>query len=185
MKQLVLIVGAILFTYLNIIFSNIQLNQNLFSNLNLIQILTPIMQLFTALLLAYYVNISIAKRNKSVDLLIDILDKYLEELSEINELTIKYIKDKDVSDANSILWKFKKLSMSHQKIEMLYSLYSNQKFVYLIEEMKEDLFELKKSITNDPFKQNNNYTSKQKVEILKNFVKIESNIYKEKKNLYG
>ncbi|WP_417327032.1 hypothetical protein [Halarcobacter sp.] len=143
------------------------------------------MQLLIAILLAYYVNIIVVKKNKSIELLIHVLDQYLEHLEEINNLTLKYIREKEISDAHEILWKLKKLSMSLQKIEQLYKLYPDDISTYPRNKMVEDLQNLKISITNDPFKQEKKYSSSQKIEILKNFEIIETKVLKEKKNLLG
>lgn len=187
MKGLIIVIVIVIFTYLNIFITNGVLfnTPSLSKNITLIQILTPIMQIILALALAYFIHIKMAKQNKSKDILIDMLDNYLSLLNEINELTIKYIREKDDNDSKDILWKLKKASISHQKFELIYKLYNGVTFTYNIEEMKNNLRELKQSITNNPFRQDGEYTVSQKILILKNFEIIETKIYQEKINLYS
>lgn len=178
--------SIIIFTYLNVFISNqvFLSNASLFENITIVQIFTPVLQVILAVFIAYYIHIKIAKRNESVSILIDILDKYLILINEINEHTLDYIRDKKEEDAKAIMWKLKKASVSHKKFELIYGLFNDINFVYSIREMKKELLILKRSITDDPFKQKREYTAKEKTKILENFENIETNILKEKINLY-
>lgn len=186
MKQLTIFISIILFVYLNIFISSgaIFSNLNLFNNINIVQILTPLVQILLAFGLAYFVNIKLAKQTKSIEIIIDMLNNYANALKDINELSIKYIKDKSENDAKEILWKLKQASISHQQFETIYQLFPNVEFVYNIEIMKNDLLDLKKSITDEHFRSDGEYTALQKTLILNCFQKINTNIYKEKQNLY-
>lgn len=186
MKYIIFLIVIVLATYFNILITNGVLlnNASLYSNITIVQITTPIIQIILAISLAYFIHIKMSKQNKSKDIIIDMLDNYLSLLNEINELTIKYIRDKEVNDSKNILWKLKKASISHQKFELIYKSYDEIVFIYNIEEMKSNLRELKQSITNNPFMQDGEYTASQKTSILKNFENIETRIYQEKINIY-
>ena len=176
----------VLLTYLNIFICSGSLfsNSQLLSNINIVQILTPLVQIFLALGLAYFVNIKLVRQSKSIEIIIDMLDAYQNILKEINELSIKYLKNKDDDDAKEILWKLKQASISHQQFEIIYGLYPNIQFVYNLKVMKSDLLKLKKSITDEHFRSAGEYTAAQKNLILNCFQNITTNIYKEKQNLY-
>jgi hypothetical protein len=57
-------------------------------------------------------------------------------------------------------------------------------YTYPIDKMKQDILELKKSITDDPFMQEDEYTAKQKTTNMQIFEEIKTSINKEKINLY-
>lgn len=156
-------------------------NKDIFKNVNIIQILTPIIQILLTLGIAYFINIKIFKNNKSKEFHISLLDSFLKDLSELNTLTTKYInKDKLLSDegkkeAQEIIWNLKKYQI---KIKYNSSILDENKGekTYKSIDMTNDIRELKKLITNDPFMQKSKYNSKQKTEIFQKFSYIESKI---------
>ena len=184
MIKVVLVFFIIIFTYLNVFISNSNfLDKDLFEKINILQILTPILNILLTFLLAYLINIKLSNKNKSYEILINLLEKYENVLDKIHTITMRYIANKEKNDANDIKWLLKQMSIKLSNLEELYKLYDIS-FIYKIENMEKELLELKQSITNDPFMQHSEYTPAQKTNIIQNFEKIKTNINKEKINLY-
>lgn len=184
MGNLSLAFFIVIATYLNVFICNTNfINKELFQKVNILQIVTPILNISLTIFIAYLINIKLAKHNKSNEILISLLEKYEDDIDEIHIITMKYIRDKKQNDAKDIKWLLKKMNIKIAKLGTLYEQY-NISFSYPIDKMKKDILELKKSITDDPFMQENEYTAKQKTTIIQIFEEIKTSINTEKINLY-
>lgn len=184
MSNLSLSFFIVIATYINVFICNTNfLSGKLFQKINILQIATPILNISLTIFIAYLINIKLAKQNKSNEILISLLEKYEDDIDKIHIKTMKYIRDKEISEANDIKWMLKKMNIKIVKLSSLYELYDTS-FSYPIDTMKKDVLELKKSITNDPFMQKKEYTAKQKTIIIQMFEEIKTSINKEKINLY-
>lgn len=189
MKHILCFLGLFLTVYIIAFISSGDIvTKNLFQNLNIVQVFTPIFQITIAVGITYFIHIILNKKNKSTDILIEMIDDYSSLINTINEIVSDYINkketDKKTEHEKLILWHFKQASMKVESLKEIMGMYENIKFIYEYNAMICDLRELKKSITDDPFKQEKDYSGTQKSKILSNFNKIERMLSKEKINLF-
>lgn len=184
MLNIILLFLIIIATYFNVFICNSDfLSENLFKKINILQITTPVLNISLTIYIAYLINIKLAKKNKSNEIFISLLERYEDDINLIQVKAMNYIRDKNNNEAHDIKWLLKTLNIKLSRLEEFYKLY-DKSFIYSINDMKKELLELKQSITNDPFMQDATYTATKKTQIIQNFEKIKININKEKINLY-
>lgn len=191
MGRLICFFLSIIVVYVTVFLSSTSMwyqNNDLFKNVNIIQVVTPLIQIFLTLSIAYYINIKIFKNNKSKELIIALIDSFQKEFEELRTLTIIYV-DRDElkkgdKEAKKIIWIIKQLQLKIKYNEEIFKEFEDLTF-YNTNNLKKDVRELKKLITDDPFMQNGKkYTTKKKIDINEKFSGIEATLNLVKLKLY-
>jgi hypothetical protein len=155
-----------------------------FFQFNIIQLLTPFMQLLIAIGLALFVNIKLSNSNKRNEIIIDLIKDYSEEFSKLHAKAIKYMENKESSLEPKILLLITSTSQKLSVIEDIKKEY-NMKSYYSADAMRKDHMEYKTRLTDKYFKQHDEYPLMQKKTVMSAKNDIFKKIAKEKVSLYS
>ena len=208
MRYLVLLVFFIAFFFVYTSYMLSVLKPDEFYNLTLAQIFTPIMQFITLAGIAYYINVTIFKKNKSNEVLAHLTDEIIGKLDELSEAVEEYFELTDGGHSatpnpkrvagfpmrtinpdidkkeEEVLRLFRAIS---NKERFQSKMYAEAELTYLYENRsnEQSIINLKKTITGSVFKQSGKrYSITQKVRIRKMLEALINDYTEEKVILY-
>lgn len=163
-----------------------------FLKVNIVQVITPILQILTLFAIAYFINIKISDKNKKVDLLIEHIDSIIKTIQRLNRETLAYFDinsstssgtDKHKEAEFNILHALKELN---NKVTFLEKLANNAKLEHysFTDFQSKNIRILKQEITSNHFKQTTNYPKKQQIKIENLFIELLNYYTLEKLSLY-
>lgn len=154
-----------------------------FYDFTIAQAITPIIQIFLALGIAFFVNIKLSNSHKKNELFIELLDDYKKTFDQVQKTALKYMDAKNTVHEVKILSLLTEASQKLTVIETLKKDY-NLNSSYDVTRMRSDYLEYKKRLTNDPFKQVRNYTEIEKKAVISAYQSIVNQINIGKMSLY-
>ena len=155
-----------------------------FFDFNLMQLITPIVQVAIAVGLALFVNVKLSNKSKRSELLVSKLEDFEALIGKLHGYATEYMETKKtdlepnilraLKDASKMVYLFKKIGKNF-----------DFKFSYIPDEMEKDLLDYKRSLTKKSFKQKIPYDGSQKREVDEIKRRIDERITFQKLSLYA
>lgn len=183
-----------MFTLFVFVFTSVLLNvaePDEFYNITLAQLITPLLQALTLIGIAYYINVTIFKKNKEYEVLAELTDKILEKLEElqdeIEEYMTRKISDNETDESEEKILRLIRI-LSNKEI-FQESMYKKTELTHLCKDrdIKKKIRSLKQSLTGegDIFKvPGRPYTTPEKQKIRNQLREIINTYTEEKIYLY-
>jgi len=156
-----------------------------FYDFNLMQAITPAVQIAIAIGLAFFVNIKLSNQSKRNELLISKLEQYESSIGQLHGFAMEYMENKKSDLEPEILHALKDVS---KHIDVLKKIddHFDFKLSYAPRDMEKDFIDYKKSLTGESFKQKGvTYSTGQKNRVEKIRNRMEERIMLQKLKLYS